>query len=98
MSQPQYEAIEHSLPFIMEPPPTALTFEANDTAAVQDDKKLVYYTRVYNFELETNLTTALKNIIMEKLDEATYIHLKELYVGYDGLHESYPRHIWRKDR
>ena len=29
MSQVQYAAIQHSLPFIMEPPPTALTFEAS---------------------------------------------------------------------
>jgi len=68
----------------MEPAPPPLTFEENDTAVIRDDKKLVYYTNVYNFELETNLTTALKNIIMEKLDEATYVHLKQMYIGYDG--------------
>ena len=67
MSTPQYEAIQHSLPFIMKPAPPPLTFEENDTAAIRDDKKLVYYTNVYNFELETNVTTALKNIIMENL-------------------------------
>ena len=54
----------------MEPPPPALTFETADTAAVRDDKKLVYYTNVYNFDLEANITTALKNIIKQELTAA----------------------------
>jgi len=41
-----------------------------------------------NFELEKHLTTALKNIIMNKLDESAYIILKQEYVGYAG------RSIW----
>jgi len=77
MSAPQYEAIQHSLPFIMEPAPPALIFEENDTAAIRDDKKLVYYTNVYNFELEANITTVLKNIIMENLDEATSMSISK---------------------
>ena len=48
----------------------------------------MYYNNVYNFKLETNLTTALKNIIMEKLDDSTYVHLKEMYIGYKG------RSVW----
>ena len=89
MSAPQYAAIQHSAPFVMEPAlPALITFEANDTAAVQDDKKLVYYNNVYNFDLEANITTALKNIIMEKLDDSTYVQLKEMYIGYDG------RSVW----
>ena len=38
MSAPHYAEIQHSAPFVMEPAPPALTFEANDTAAVRDDK------------------------------------------------------------
>ena len=48
----------------------------------------MYYNNVYNFKLETNLTTALKNIIMEKLDDSTYVHVKEMYIGYKG------RSVW----
>ena len=31
-------------------------------ADAQDDAKLLYYRQLYNFELETNITTALKNV------------------------------------
>ena len=44
----------------MEIPPNPLTFGANDSAAVQEDKKLLFYNKVYNFELEKHLTTARK--------------------------------------
>ena len=60
----------------MQPPPPDLTFETADTAAVRDDKKLIYYNNVYNFDLEANITTAIKNIIMEKLDDSTYVQLR----------------------
>ena len=39
---------------------------------------------MYTFELETNITTALKNIIMAKLDTASYIVLKQKCVRYAG--------------
>ena len=84
MSVAKYTAIHHTQPFVMEVPPTPLTFGPNDSAAVREDKKLLYYNKVYNFELEKDLTTALKNIIMNKLDESAYILLKEQYVGYAG--------------
>ena len=48
----------------------------------------MYYNNVYNFDLEANITTALKNIIMEKLDDSTYVQLKEIHIGYEG------RSIW----
>ena len=44
----------------MEIPTTPLTFGANDSAAVQEDKKLLFYNKVCNFELEKQLTTELK--------------------------------------
>jgi len=88
MSATQYATIQHSLPFVLQPPPPELIFEDNNTAAIREDKKLVYYDNVYNFELETNLTTELKNIIMDKLDDSTYVHLKEMYIGYKG------RSVW----
>ena len=72
ISAQEYATIQQSAQFVMEPPPPALTFETADTAAVRDDKKLVYYNNVYNFDLEANITTALKNIIMEKLAEVVY--------------------------
>ena len=51
MSATEYAAIQQSAPFVLQPPPPALTFETADTAAVRDDKKLVYYNNVYNFDL-----------------------------------------------
>ena len=61
ISAPQYALIQHSLLFVMQPPPPGLVFEANDTAAIWDEKKLMNYNNVYNFDLEANITTALKN-------------------------------------
>ena len=51
--------------------------------------KLLYNKNVYTFELESNITTALKNIIMTKLDESAYIVLKQRYVAYVG------RSVWK---
>ena len=45
MSAPQYATIHHSLPFVLQPPPGELTFEANDTAAIRDDKNLCTSTK-----------------------------------------------------
>ena len=56
MSVGKYTSIHHTQPFVMELnklPPTSLTFGANYSAAVREDKKLLYYNKVYNFELET---------------------------------------------
>ena len=39
---------------------------------------------IYTFELESNITTALKNIIMTKLEESAYIVLKQQYVAHPG--------------
>ena len=88
MSATQYATIQHSLPFVMQRLPEELTFVARYTAVAREDTKLLYYNNVYNFELETHLTTALMNIIMNKLDESAYILLKQQYVGYAG------RSVW----
>ena len=53
MSIAKYTAIHHTQPCVLEVSPTPLTFGANDSAAVREDKKLLYYNKVYNFELET---------------------------------------------
>ena len=45
MSAPQYATIHHSLPFVLQPSPGELTFEANDTAAIRDDKNLCTSTK-----------------------------------------------------
>ena len=83
MPAKQYATIPHTQPFVMEvPPPGELTFVPSDTAAAREDTKLLYYNKVYNFELKKNVTTALMNIIKDKLDESTYIRLKQQYVGY----------------
>ena len=79
-----YSTIQHTQPFVMEVPPGELTFVPGDTAAAREDTKLLYYNKVYNFELEKYLTTALKNIIMNKFDKSAYIRLKQQYVGYAG--------------
>ena len=84
MSPTQYATIPLSQPFLPAPPPGALTFATDATAAARDDGKLLYYNSVYAFELESNLATALKNIMMAKLDESAYIVLKQQYVGYQG--------------
>ena len=61
---------------------------AGATALAREDTKLLYAKRLYNFELESNVTKALKNIIMAKLVETAYIVLKEEYVMYVG------RSVW----
>ena len=86
MSAQQYATISHTQPFVTEVPPGELTFVPGDTAAAREDTKLLYYNKVYNFELKKNLTTALKNIIMDI--ESAYIRLKQQYVGYPG------RSVW----
>ena len=84
MSPAQYANIQHSLPFELTLYPGELTFTAGDTAVGREDTKLLYYKNVYDFELETHLATALKNIIMENLYESAYILLKQRYVRYAG--------------
>ena len=84
MSAAQYSTIPNSIPFIPAAPPGVLTFGAGDTQAAREDAKLLFYNNVYDFELETNLTTTVWNIIMAKLDESAYIVLKQQYVGYTG--------------
>ena len=66
MSAAQYATIQHSFPFVLPPPPGELIFTAGDTVVGCEDTKLLYYNRVYNFELVTHLATAVKNIIMAK--------------------------------
>ena len=46
--------------------------------------KLLYNNNVYDFGLESNLAAALRNVVMEKLDESAYIVLKQQYIGYKG--------------
>ena len=53
-------------------------------AEAWEDIKLLYSKQVYNFKLETIITTALKNILMSKLDETSFIVLKEEYIVYTG--------------
>ena len=84
MSDAQYATIPLSLPFILAPPPGVLTFTPYDTAVARKDTKLLYNNNVYDFELESNLAAALRNIMMAKLDESAYIVLKQQYVGYKG--------------
>ena len=68
---------------LMATAPGELTLVAGDTAVGREDTKLLYNKRVYNFELESNITTALKDI-MDKLDTSSYVVLKQKYVGYVG--------------
>ena len=68
MSDFQYATIPDSIPFIPAPPPGVLTFGAGDTQATREDTKLLFYNSVYDFELESNLAKALRNIMMAKLD------------------------------
>ena len=74
MSPAEDATIQHSLPIVLALPPRELTFTPGDTAVVgREDTKLLYYKHVYDFELESHLATALKNITMAKLDESAYI-------------------------
>ena len=84
MSAAQYATIPGSDPFIPAPSPGILAFGVGDTQATRDDTKILFYNGVHDFELETNLATALRNIMMAKLDESAYIVLKQQYIGYTG--------------
>ena len=77
MSPAKYATIQHSVSFLMVTAPGELTFVTGDTAVGWEDTKLLYNKRVYDYELETNITTALKNIIMAKIETASYIVLKQ---------------------
>ena len=72
MSDAQYSTIPLSPPFIPAPSTVVLTFVPGNTVAGREDTKLLFYNNVYDFELESNLTTALRNILMAKLDESAY--------------------------
>ena len=88
MSQAEYATIQHSLPLQRALPPGELTFTPGDISVAREDTKLLYNKNVYSFELESNIITALKNIIMAKLETASYAVLKQQYVGYPG------RSVW----
>ena len=77
MSDDQYATIPGSIPFIPAPPPGVLSFAAGDTQATREDTKLLFYDSVFDFELESNLATAFRNIMMAKLDESAYSVLKQ---------------------
>ena len=78
MSPAEHKTIQHSLPpFVLALPPGKLTFSPGDTTVGWEDTKILYNKNVYTFELETNIiTTALKNIIMAKIDTASYVVFK----------------------
>ena len=42
----------------------------------------IHTQQVNTFQLERNLMAALKNISMSKIDEASYISLKQEYISY----------------
>ena len=46
MSATQYATIQHSLPFVMQPPPEELTFATADTAVAQIEEKNYYTTTI----------------------------------------------------
>ena len=83
-----YATLPISVPFLITVAPGELMLPAGATAVEREDAKILHYKRVYNFERETNVTTAFKNIIMAKLVETAYIILKEEYVMYVG------RSVW----
>ena len=54
-----YATLPHTVPFVTTVAPGELVFPVGTAADAQDDAKLLYLKRVYNFELESNITTAL---------------------------------------
>ena len=81
-----YTALQHSSAFDLETHPGVLTFSAdNKTVAQREDARDIYNRSKYTYLVEQNVTLALKNSMMSKLLESTYITLCDDLVHYENV-------------
>lgn len=86
MSHEAYTTLQHGTEFNLQPHPGVLTFQDSEKTVIQrEDARDLYNRKRYIHLVEQNLTLALKNIVMSKLQEATYIGLCDEYVHYENV-------------
>ena len=82
----EYIALQHGTAFVLEAHPGVLTFTAEDKTVVQrEDARDIYNRAKFAYLVEQNVTLALKNTMMSKLPEATYITLCNEHVHYEDV-------------
>ena len=86
MAPSTYIALQHGTAFVLEKHPGVLTFAADEKTIVQrEDARDIYNRSKYTYLVEQNVTQALKNTMMSKLLESTYITLCDDLVHYENV-------------
>lgn len=86
MAPADYTDLQHGTVFVLEKHQGVLTFTAKQKTSIQrEDACDIYNHTKYVYLVEQNLTLALKNIVMSKLQKATYIGLCDDYVHYENV-------------
>ena len=85
MSPIEYEILPNAIPFVRTAHPGVLVIPAAATIAAREDERDNYNRNHYMHVLEQNIDLALKNIIMSKLDNSTYLVLKDKILHYRNI-------------
>ena len=90
MSPADYLVLPNATEFVFTDHPGVLTIPASaTTVAAREDIRDTYNRNLYMHLLEQNVTLSLKNIIMSKLDDTTYVTLKDPVLHYRNIS------VWR---
>ena len=86
MAPAEYLALPGATAFTYTASPGELTFTvADDTTIKREDARDIYNRAHHNFELELNVKIALRNILLSKLEESTYITLRDDILLYNNV-------------